>query len=197
MQLLNFVSLALIGSTFASPVAQTPAGTAPAAASPTPFVVEDPVAPIIAGYENVKAKIVPWADAIKLLGDTTTTASAFTDQTAKLKDIISTLKSETASILKVKATIDIFGALGLGQPGEDVTAAIESAVTDLISKKDVFVKAGQVASTLENLKEARAAADGFVKAINSKLPGLAMLVAYSTSARPITAIDKAITAFSS
>lgn len=184
MRFAQFLPLALVGLTFAAPHPQT---------ATTPAAPLDAAGTIVASYDAIKGTIQDYDASVQSLSANATTTS---DILAKSKALTAALKKGKADVEKI-STVDLISAIGLAMPGEALTAAAEAFVNDLIAKKDVLVKAKQVESVLKDLKEQRDAAKAFTDAVNAKLDPIAGFVAQLSSGRPITALDKGITAFSS
>lgn len=183
MLLTQLLPLALVGLTFASPLPQD--ATAPA-------VPLDPAGTIVASYDAIKGTIQDYAAAVQAI---TTELASPANLLAKSKALTAALQKGKADVEKT-TTVDLLAALALAMPGEALTSSAEAFVNDLIAKKDVLVKAKQSEAVLKELKEQRDLAKAFTDAVNSKLDPLAGFVAQLSSGRPITALEKAITAFS-
>jgi hypothetical protein len=182
MQLTRFLPLALVGLTFAAPVAQDAAA---------PAVPLDSAGTIVASYDAIKGTIQTYDAAVQgISGDLANAA----DLLSKSQALTAALKKGKADVDKI-TQVDLLAALALAMPGEALTSAAEAFVNDLIAKKDALVKAKQGETVLKDLKEQRDAAKAFTDAVNAKLDPIAGFVAQLSSGRPITALEKGIAAF--
>jgi hypothetical protein len=178
MRVTQFLSLAFVGLAFASPLPQA--------------VPVDSAGTIVASYDAIKSTIQAYDASVQAItGDVANAA----DLSAKSKALTAALQKGKADVEKI-TPVDLFAAIGLAMPGEALTSAAEAFVNDLIAKKDTLVKAKQGEAVLKDLKEQRDAAKAFTDAVNAKLDPIAGFVASMSSGRPIVALEKGITAFS-
>ncbi|KAF7585179.1 hypothetical protein BBP40_011891 [Aspergillus hancockii] len=106
-------------------------------------------------------------------------------------DLISTITKGTDSI-KSGPDLTSTDALSLTQPVQDLTKKVETAINDIIAKKDEFVKAGAGGKVKESLNQQKSAADGLASAITSKVPEGLQDIAKQLSAGISKAIQKGV-----
>jgi hypothetical protein len=151
---------------------------------------------IIAGYTAVNEKVVAYDTAINALPATGDASAAIKDVLEKSKAVETALMESSVKIAAI-STVELLASINLSSPGNDVTVLIEKATDDLISKKDIIIKANQKAAMLQQAKNLRAAIGIFTKGINAKLPSISSSEAEVVSQRSLDALDKAVAAFSS
>lgn len=78
---------------------------------------------------------------------------------------------------------------------QNLQATIESVVSDLISKKDALVTAGQGQTVYKSLQDQLTGAKGLQAAISSKVPPEVQSLAQTLSAGINTALEKGVAAF--
>ncbi|KAF2431044.1 hypothetical protein EJ08DRAFT_196883 [Tothia fuscella] len=149
---------------------------------------------VVAGYKSVTEKnnaLVKAIEAIPATGDAT---AALNDVLAKAKNVNTALKTAGTAAGGIQI-VGLGGSIGLGQPGDEVTASFAKAADALVAKKDAIIKAGQKAQFLEVGKSLKADVDAWTKAINAKLPSMSLPSAELSTQASLAAADKIIAAF--
>ncbi|KXT14280.1 hypothetical protein AC579_1285 [Pseudocercospora musae] len=86
-------------------------------------------------------------------------------------------------------------ALGLASPVQDLEKTINKTITDVIAKKDVFVKAGLGGAVREILEGQQKSASAFVDVLLGKLPAELQPIGQQLAAPVLDSIKQGITAF--
>ncbi|KAH8692228.1 hydrophobic surface binding protein A-domain-containing protein [Talaromyces proteolyticus] len=120
-------------------------------------------------------------------GDTTALLAAASKITTTTNSGVSSLSSE--------ATLSESDALQLTSPVQDLTSTINTAISDLISKKSQLVAAGQGATVETNLQGQYDAAKKLADTISGKVPSALSGVAATLASGITAAIQKGIDAF--
>lgn len=168
----SIVSVALFGAAFAAPVEKRQVATINTA-------VQQIMTSLTALDTSINAIQGP-ADAMKVV--------------AASNNVQQTLQTSTTMVNAIQP-ISLTDALGLQQTTGALTTQVNTVVTDLTAKKAIIQQAGQTQTTLQSLQQQRAAADGFAKAVTSKVPANVQNIAANQAGMVSAALDKGIAAF--
>lgn len=168
----TIVSFALFGATFAAPVTKRDLQTIQTS-------IQAVGTALTALDTSIKAIQGP-GDAMKVLGMSQMVNQALTDATTKIA---------------ATQPISLTDALTLQQTAQTLTNQAGTTVTDLIAKKDIIVKAGASAATLQNLMQQKTASDALAKAVVAQVPANVQSIAQQQTAMISTSLDKGIAAF--
>jgi len=152
-------------------------------------------APILKSYDTIKTEVDKLNSVILKFSNATSPTAVLNEYLAAGVDTIKAYNASIATISALNGTVSIVSALGFLTPRSSLTTSIETALSNLIAKKDSIAKAQGTAQVLLNLKDQKTAAQAYSAAALSKLPDLAQGIAASSASKPLDAIDKAITAF--
>jgi len=131
---------------------------------------------------------------VKTLTPTSDAKAATTDLTAKSAAILAAIKSGTENVKK-SDKISLTEAIQLAPTSQALTKATQTAIEDLISKKDIIVKNKQGPLTLKQLQDQKPATATFIEELTKKLPSAVSGIAQSQAAAATAALQKGITEF--
>jgi hypothetical protein len=152
-------------------------------------------APILKTYDTLKTQVDKLNEVILKFSNATNPDAALKDYLAAGKDTIKAYKDNAAALTALNGTVSIISALGFPTPRAALTTSVETAVNNLISKKDVIASAKGTAQVLASLKDEKSAASAFSAAVIAKLPDIAQGIAAPTAQKVFETFDKAIAAF--
>ncbi|PYH85642.1 hypothetical protein BO82DRAFT_164960 [Aspergillus uvarum CBS 121591] len=151
-----------------------------------PSLVERDVAAVTSVLADIETKVKALDSAINSYsgGDPSKVESASSD-------LVSTINSGTSTVTG-SDDLSSTDALEIPGPVQDLTKDVQTAVNDLISKKDQFVSAGAGATVYQQLQKQYTAAKNLADALTSKVPDSLSSLASSLSAGITDAIQKGV-----
>jgi len=133
-----------------------------------------------------------------ITGDLDTTIKAFTSDpkallaaTQKVQDAV----AQGVTTVNGASTITLTDSVQIQGQVQNLQSTIESVVSDLISKKDALVTAGQGQIVYKSLEDQLTGAKALQVAIASKVPPEVQTLAQTLSQGINTALEKGVTAF--
>jgi len=121
-------------------------------------------------------------------------ASKVADLTAKSDAVAKAITAATAQINAGKE-LSIVEAAGVLTPAKTLQTKTAKTITDLISKKDLISKAGQIATVKGQLTAQSAAAKGLSDAVVAKMPSATKSIAVNQAKSISDEIARGIAAF--
>jgi hypothetical protein len=111
--------------------------------------------------------------------------------------IVDTLKSCTTkfSDFSKSGKFNLIEAMQMQNAGSKLGDGVKKGVDTIVNKKDIVVKAGLKDTILNQLKDILTATSGFNSALLDTLPPMAKSAAEPSVKEPVTAIEKAISAY--
>jgi hypothetical protein len=152
-------------------------------------------APLLKTYGDIKTQVDKLNQIVLKFSNATNPTPVLAEYLVAGQDTVKAYKASTLAASALNGTVSIIGALGFMSPRAGLTNSTETALTNLISKKDVIAKVNGTAQVLLSLKDQKDAASAFGTAVIAKLPDIAQGIAAPSSQKPLEAFDKAITAF--
>jgi hypothetical protein len=154
-----------------------------------PSLVERDLATVTGVISAIQAKVKALDSAINSYngGDVSAVQSAS-------DSVVSAINSGVATV-KGSGDLSQNDALQLPGPVQELTKDVQSAVNDIISKKDKIVAACQGAQTLKDLQQQKTASGALADAITSKVPSSLQGIASQLSSGITAAIQKGIDSY--
>jgi len=166
-----------------------------ASATPTPTVVEKrDLSTFTAAFAAVSSAITDFDSSVTALTASSDVNSAITDLTTKSNTIISALNTGAANI-NATTPLDLSDAVSLLTLSNNLVAATNQTVNDLIAKKSIIDAANEDAFVVTQLTAVRGAAYGFIGAVVSQVPSSVQSIANTQASQVITVLNSGITAF--
>jgi len=151
-------------------------------------ILERQVQTIVGVVNEIEKKTTALDTAVKgFSGDITGLQSASDDLASTVSKGITTVNG--ASSITLTDSVQIQGQVS------NLQTAVESVVSDLISKKDALVSAGQGGTVEKQLTDQLSGAKSLQAAISSKVPPEVQSLAQQLSAGINTSLEKGISAF--
>ena len=170
----TLLSLALVGATFASPVAKRDLQT------------------IQTNLNSVQTALQSLDTAIRAVQGPQDAAGVLS-----ASNNVNQVISQATTQIQGTSALSLNDALTLSNTGQQLAAQASTTINSLVAKKDIIVAAGQAPTTLQALQQQKTASQGLASAVVSKVPALARNIATQQTAQIAAAVDQGIAAFSS
>jgi hypothetical protein len=177
---MQFLTLLLfIATSLASPISTDDLGIGQGPKdSPTIGAALDSIAGAV---EKCTSTITGWNGAAETVEDVLKASNG----------VLEEMKKATASITNMKV-LTIAQAMAVIGPTNGLSGKVDAVTAALLSKKPAFEKLGVLSAVTETLKEQKTGADDLQKAVMSKMPALATIIAGPMAKQFGTKLDAAI-----
>jgi hypothetical protein len=109
--------------------------------------------PALKTYDTIKTQVDKLNDVILKFSNATKPDAVLEEYLAIGKATVEVYKASTITVTALNGTVSLISALGFQQPRNSLTNSTETALSNLITKKDIIAKANGIAQVLLNLKD--------------------------------------------
>jgi hypothetical protein len=168
-------------------------GLAAAAPSPTRLGKRD-LSTFTTAFNAVGSALSAFDTDVKTLTSSSDIPAVITTLTTDANNIISALNTGATNI-NATAPLSLTDSLNLLTLSNNLVSTANTTITDLISKHDIIVNAGETDFVVTELQAVKAATYGFIGAVVSHVPDSVKSIANNQASQVVTVLNNGITAF--
>jgi len=152
---------------------------------------------VISQYTAIQAKVKEMDTYVSSISPNGTAPADVLEKLNKLSaEQLETVKAGTKAVNGLAGNIELFSAMNLQGPGNEVTTATQTALDNLRRAIPAIVKVpGAKEAQIKNLQALLEATKEFTAAINKKLPSIALVIAEGEGNRAVEYFNDALVAF--
>jgi len=166
---------------------------ATAIASPANLFRRD-LATIQAAFSSISTAVNSLDNGIKAITPATDPQGAVDSLTQLSGVVIGALNSGTASVTPT-SNVGLADAVSLLSSSNTLVSAVNTTISDLISKKSILDAANADATIIQQLQDQKTASQAFIAAVITKVPSSVSNLANQQAQQVVTALNRGITAF--